>query len=78
MSDALTESDVEEAALAWLEAAGWQVAHGPDRSPGGDTLTLALSQGERGISLTLLLSQGERERLGRGLHPFAVNHPSGG
>jgi len=27
---AFTESVVEEAALAWLENAGWQVAHGPD------------------------------------------------
>jgi len=25
-----TESTVEDAALAWLEASGWQVAHGPD------------------------------------------------
>ena len=24
------ESDVEDAALAWLEANGWQVAHDPD------------------------------------------------
>lgn len=29
----VTESVVEEAALAWLEAAGWQVAHGPDIAP---------------------------------------------
>jgi len=28
-----TESHVEEAALAWLESAGWQVAHGPDIGP---------------------------------------------
>jgi type I restriction enzyme R subunit len=28
-----TESKVEEAALAWLEAAGWQFAHGPDIAP---------------------------------------------
>lgn len=28
-----TESTVEEAALAWLEAIGWHVAHGPDLSP---------------------------------------------
>ena len=26
----LTESDVEDIALAWLEARGWQVAYGPD------------------------------------------------
>jgi type I restriction enzyme R subunit len=29
----VTESVVEEAALAWLEAIGWQVAHGPDIAP---------------------------------------------
>jgi len=28
-----TESTVEEAALAWLESTGWQVAHGPDIAP---------------------------------------------
>ncbi len=28
-----TESVVEEAALAWLEAIGWQIAHGPDIAP---------------------------------------------
>ena len=28
-----TESVVEEAALAWLESAGWQIAHGPDIAP---------------------------------------------
>jgi len=31
----LTESTVEEAALAWLEAAGWGIAHGPDIAPDG-------------------------------------------
>jgi type I restriction enzyme R subunit len=30
---AFTESVVEQAALAWLEAIGWQVAHGPDIAP---------------------------------------------
>jgi len=30
---AFTESTVEEAALAWLETTGWQVAHGPDIAP---------------------------------------------
>lgn len=29
----VTESSVEEAALAWLESTGWRVAHGPDISP---------------------------------------------
>ena len=34
MSDAsLSESTVEDAALAWLEAIGWRVAHGPDIAP---------------------------------------------
>ena len=31
----LTEADVEEAALEWLGALGWQTAHGPDIGPGG-------------------------------------------
>ena len=30
----LSESDVESAALAWLESVGWRVAHGPDIAPG--------------------------------------------
>ena len=29
----ITESDVEEAALAWLAELGWQVAHGPEIAP---------------------------------------------
>lgn len=31
----LTESHVEEAALAWLEGLGWIIAYGPDIAPGG-------------------------------------------
>ena len=42
-----TESVVEDAAIAWLEGLGYAVLYGPDISPGGDTLTLALSQRER-------------------------------
>jgi type I restriction enzyme R subunit len=30
---AFTETVVEQAALAWLEAIGWPVAHGPDIAP---------------------------------------------
>ena len=30
----LTEADVEDAALEWLAALGWQTAHGPDIGPG--------------------------------------------
>lgn len=33
MSEGFTESVVEQAALAWLEATGWPVAHGPDIAP---------------------------------------------
>jgi type I restriction enzyme R subunit len=33
MSGKFTESTVEEAALGWLEAVGWQVAHGPEIAP---------------------------------------------
>ena len=29
----LTEADVEQAALDWLSALGWRVAHGPDSAP---------------------------------------------
>jgi hypothetical protein len=43
-----TESIVEDAALAWLKGLGYAVLHGPDISPGGDTLTTTLSQWERG------------------------------
>jgi len=30
----LTESDIEDAALAWLEGLGWQVLNGPEIAPG--------------------------------------------
>ena len=30
----ITEADVEKAALEWLSALGWRVAHGPDIAPG--------------------------------------------
>ena len=36
-SAVISESTVEQAALAWLESLGWNVAHGPDIAP--DTLT---------------------------------------
>ena len=31
----LTEADVEQLALSWLEGLGWQAAHGPDIGPDG-------------------------------------------
>jgi len=34
MSSALSESAVEDAALAWLESLGWRVLHGPEIAPG--------------------------------------------
>ena len=30
-----TESDVEQAALDWLEGLGWRTAYGPDIGPDG-------------------------------------------
>ncbi|MCP9441171.1 MAG: hypothetical protein NNA20_01130 [Nitrospira sp.] len=60
---AFTESDVESAALAWLRALGWMVAHGPDISPGGDALTLALSQRERKRYGEVLLAMRLRDAL---------------
>ena len=30
----LTESDVEQVSLEWLEGLGWRIAHGPDIAPG--------------------------------------------
>ena len=43
----LTESVVEDVALAWLESLGYAVKHGPNITPGSETLTLTLSQWER-------------------------------
>ena len=47
----LTESVVEDAALAWLESLGWQVLYGPDIAPETpfterDTLLPKLISGE--------------------------------
>jgi type I restriction enzyme R subunit len=33
VTPAFIESEVEQAALAWLEGAGWQIVHGPDIAP---------------------------------------------
>ncbi|MCX7819351.1 MAG: type I restriction endonuclease subunit R [Kiritimatiellae bacterium] len=53
-----TESEVEQAALAWLQAAGWQVAHGPDIAP--DTL-----QAERRDFTEVVLARRLRDALAR-------------
>ena len=58
-----TESVVEEAALAWLEALGYAVLHGPDISPGGNTLTPALSQWEREKYSDVVLERRVRDAL---------------
>ncbi|HLA81708.1 MAG TPA: type I restriction endonuclease, partial [Thermoleophilia bacterium] len=58
-----TESVVEDAALAWLESLGYAVLHGPDISPGGDTLTLALSQREREHYSEVVLERRLRQAL---------------
>lgn len=34
MRSGIAESDLEEAALKWLESLGWQVRHGPEIAPG--------------------------------------------
>ncbi|MDI3317843.1 MAG: type I restriction endonuclease subunit R [Bacillota bacterium] len=34
MRSGIAESDLEEAALEWLESLGWQVQHGPEIAPG--------------------------------------------
>jgi len=34
MSTRFAESELESAALAWLESLGWEIAHGPDIAPG--------------------------------------------
>ena len=65
MNRTFTESVVEQAALAWLESTGWSVRNGADISPAGDTLTPALSQGERGSYSEVALAQRLRDVLAR-------------
>ncbi|HHH46921.1 MAG TPA: type I restriction endonuclease subunit R, partial [Thiotrichales bacterium] len=52
----LAESDVEAAALAWLEGLGWTISHGPDIAP--DT-----SAAERGDYGEVVLAERLREAL---------------
>lgn len=33
MAERVYEGQVEQAALAWLEATGWRIVHGPDTAP---------------------------------------------
>ncbi len=55
---AFTESQVEAAALEWLENLGWSVAHGPEIGPGG-------ADAERVDYGTVVLEDRLREALGR-------------
>lgn len=54
----VSESTVEAAALAWLEALGWQVASGPDIAPD-------MPGAERGDYGEVVLSQRLRDALAR-------------
>ena len=49
MSVRFTESDVEQAALAWLEAAGWQVTHGPESARHMPTTGWRLAEVEEAV-----------------------------
>jgi len=60
-----TESVVEDAALAWVESLGYSVKHGPDITPGGDTLTLTSSQWERENYSEVVLADRLRQALVR-------------
>src|SRR6266481_2060759 len=64
-----TESEVEEAALGWLEAIDWTVKHGPEIAPGEPGA-------ERGNFNAVLLEQRLRDALARlnpGLLPEALD-----
>ena len=54
----VTESEVEAAALDWLEGLGWEIAHGPDIGPGGRAA-------ERGHYGAAVLERRLREALAR-------------
>lgn len=58
MSATFTESVVEGAALEWLKAIGWQVAHGPD-------IALDLPAAERANYGEVVLSARLRDALAR-------------
>src|SRR5882724_9924240 len=54
----VTESVVEQAAFAWLEAVGWRIAHGPDLAPD-------MPAAERRDYREVVLAQRLRDALGR-------------
>lgn len=51
----LTESTVEEAALAWLEGIGWRIAHGPGDPDGAGTSCAAVGGMGGGVKLTMIV-----------------------
>ena len=55
---AITESDVESAALSWLDDLGWRTAHGPDVAPG-------TPEAERADYGAIILAQRLRNALGQ-------------
>ena len=65
MTKTFIESVIEQAALSWLESLDYRIKHGPDISPGGETLTLPLSQQERGSYGEVVLGQRLRDALAR-------------
>ena len=64
-----TESDVGNAALAWLESLGWQVAHGPDLSACDACLRATHRQAQAGIAPGT--ADAERDDTNIGLSPFS-------
>jgi len=70
----ITESDVENAALVWLEGLGWAARHGPAIAPGemfaerGDNSQVILPQRLRDALLPKLISGELRVKGAKNLH----------
>src|SRR5437867_4230728 len=65
----VSESVIEQAALAWLESLGWSIKHGPDIAP--DTLAAERSNYREVVLVRRL--RDALERLNPELPPAAVN-----
>ena len=68
-NEGVNESVVEQAALAWLESVGWQVAHGPDIAPD-------MPAAERASYAEVILEQRLRDALARLNHDLPVEGPA--
>ncbi len=66
----VTESDVEAAALDWLEGLGWGIAHGPDIGPGG----LATERAHYGVTVLERRLHEVLARLNAELPAAAIDH----